>query len=89
MSVFAIAANVPALCEVGDLVSQMYKLKTELCNYKTNFKLSLKPQSCQTPVLVAQHQIYQNYLHKNRTFRIFKSCKEEKNSRQKCSIKYT
>ena len=46
------------------------------------------PQCDKTAVLVAQHQIYQNYLHKNRTFRIFKSCKEEKNSRQKCSTKF-
>ena len=52
---------------------------------------STKPSKAlvKTDVLVAQHQIYQNYLHKNRTFRIFKSCKEEKNSPQKCSIKYT
>ncbi|AEW87268.1 hypothetical protein FCOL_12345 [Flavobacterium columnare ATCC 49512] len=45
-----VTPNVLALGEVGDLESLNFRLKTELCKYKTKFKLSLKPQSCQTPV---------------------------------------
>ncbi len=48
--VHRVTANVPALGEVVDKKSLNFRFITELCKYKTNFKLSLKPHSSQTPV---------------------------------------
>jgi len=54
-----IATNVSVLGEVWEKASLNFRLKTELYKDKTNFKLSLKPKSCQTPVMPSAFYLLQ------------------------------
>ena len=51
------AVNVLWLAEVGDLVNQMYKLKTELPSTKPTLKFAQNP-NCAKPLLADSGFIY-------------------------------
>ena len=56
-----VSANVPALVAVGVKYLLSFRLKTDLCKYKTNYRLNLKPQLLQTCVGGCHNFLHSNF----------------------------
>ena len=65
--------DVPALVAVGVKYLLSFRLKTDLCKYKTNYRLNLKPQLLQTCVGGCHNFLHSNF-QVSFSFKIFVKC---------------